>query len=349
MRAYGLSSRTLTVLAAAVLGACTSTAMQGTSIVPSARNQHERSALQPKFLHEFQLPSGAYPGSIVKGADGAMWFGTYPYYTNHPPTHLGIGRITTRGSQKYFLFGKGVYNIAEGADGKVWFTNPYSKPYSYGSITTHGTVQQYDMPGSIGYSPESMVSDPHKHLWFTVPYGFFDIVEISTDGKIVASFKVQNGTANKVGYGATGRIWFDAIANPSQVGLITLRGGQHEGAIGGPNFIPGPMALGPDGRMWLCLGTDIAAVTRSLKVSLYSLPSNGNAADVTAGPDGNMWVTDSGNSAIVRVTTSGAITEYKTPTPSMIPDAIAVGPDRNIWFTEIQQQTDASKIGVLRP
>src|SRR6516164_5776578 len=124
MRAYGLSSRTLTVLAAAVLGACTSTAMQGTSIVPSARNQHERSALQPKFLHEFQLPSGAYPGSIVKG----------------------------------------VYNIAEGADGKVWFTNPYSKPYSYGSITTHGTVQQYDMPGSIGYSPESMVSDPHKHL-----------------------------------------------------------------------------------------------------------------------------------------------------------------------------------------
>ena len=67
------------------------------------------------------------------------------------------------------------------------------------------------------------------------------------------------------------------------------------------------------------------------------------------GPDGNLWATYSEYGRIVRVTTDGTMTEYPTPTPSMIPDAIAVGSDGNIWFTEIQQQTDVSKIGVLRP
>jgi hypothetical protein len=43
------------------------------------------------------------------------------------------------------------------------------------------------------------------------------------------------------------------------------------------------------------------------------------------------------------------MTEYSTPTPHMFTNAITVGPDSNIWFTEIQAQTDISKIGVLQP
>src|SRR5690348_3781737 len=69
---------------------------------PWARVRHT-----PRFLHEFLLPKGAYPGSITTGSDGALWFGDYPYFSSHPPTHLGIGRITTDGQQQYFLFGDG--------------------------------------------------------------------------------------------------------------------------------------------------------------------------------------------------------------------------------------------------
>lgn len=306
-----------------------------------------RSLHQPRFLHEFTLPLGAYPSSIVKGSDGAMWFGTYPYFTYHQATHLGIGRITVRGKQHYFEFGDGVYDVAEGADGYVWFTNAYANPYSVGYITTRGKVQQYSAVG--GGTPESIAADASRHLWYTSFGGNPDIIEVKTDGSIVATFKAQSGDADKVAYGATGLMWYNGVGNPSFVGRITGNGSQRESPIGGPNYIPGPMALGPDGRMWICDGDMLAAVDRSFKVTLYSLPSFGGFAGVTAGPDGNLWATDFINSAIVRVTTSGVMTEFSTPTPNMIPTAIGVGPNGNIWFTEIQHTTDISKIGVLKP
>jgi len=37
---------------------------------------------------------------------------------------------------------------------------------------------------------------------------------------------------------------------------------------------------------------------------------------------------------IGRVTTSGAIKEYRLPTPDSRPFGITLGPDRNIWFAE---------------
>lgn len=300
----------------------------------------------PRFLHEFLLPKGTYPSSIVAGSDGAVWFGTYPYYTNHPPTHLGIGRIALNGKQRYFLFENGVYDVALGGDGRIWFTNAYQAPYSVGAVTTQGAFTQYTVP-SDG-TPESISADPSQHLWYTAFGGTPDIVEIDSSGSTIATYDVKSGNADKLAYGTNGVVWFVAIANPSVVGRIA-NGKAHSAPIGGPNYIPGPMALGPDGRMWICDGSMLAAVTHLLVVTRYPLPSKGNCAGVTAGPDGNLWATDFLNSAIVRVETNGTMTEYPTPTKQMIPFAIAPGPDGNIWFTEIQQQTDVSKIGVLQP
>jgi virginiamycin B lyase len=260
---------------------------------------------------------------------------------------LGVGRITVHGKQHYFEFGNGVYDVTEGADGNVWFTNAYANPYSIGCITTHGKVEQYSVPG--GGTPESIAADASRHLWYTSFGGNPDIIEVHTNGHKLRSFKAQSGDADKVAYDATGLMWYNGVANPTFVGRITRQGTQPESKIGGPNYIPGPMALGPDRRMWICDGDMLAAVDRTFKVTLCTLPSFGGFAGVTAGPDGNLWATDFINSAIVNVTTSGAMTEFSTPTPNMIPAAIAVGPDGNIWFTEIQHQTDVSKIGVLKP
>jgi virginiamycin B lyase len=350
MRSFSVT-KTMFGAAAAVLAVACSANNANPPVSPQLSSSNGitvRPAHQPRFLHEYTLPLGAYPSSIVQGSDGAMWFGDYPYFTYHQATHLGIGRITLTGKQRYFQFGNGVYDVALGADGNVWFTNPYtSGQYTVGSITPKGKVTQYRVPG-IG-SPESIAADASRHLWYTAFGGNPDIVEIDTGGKTISTFKALSGYADKVAYGPTGRIWYNGVANPVFVGLVTRRGAQHESPIGGPNYIPGPMVLGPDGRMWSCDGDMLAAIDRSFKVTLYSLPSGGGFADVTAGPDGNLWATDFNHSAIVRVTTSGGMTEYLTPTPNMIPAAIAVGPNGNIWFTEIQRQTDVSKIGVLKP
>lgn len=334
---------------ATLLGGCSGSGVQGTTAIPLVNRgaPAAKPAHGPHFLHEYPLPIGTYPSSIIAGTDGDMWFGTFPAYGYAPPTHLGLWRITTTGRKHYFPFENGVYDVAAGADGRVWFTNPYQYTYNIGAITHEGKITTYSQ-GSDG-SPESIAPDKSGHLWYTSFGGSNDIVEVDTNGTTVATYKAKDGFADKVAYGVNGAMWFNAVGNPSVVGRITRERGQRESPIGGPNYIPGQMALGPDGRMWICDGDALAAVDRRFNVTLYALPSGGTFSGVTAGPDGNMWGAESQYGHVVRVTTSGKMTEYPPPTPNMLPNAIAAGPDRNIWFAEFDRQTAATKIGVLRP
>ena len=55
------------------------------------------------------------------------------------------------------------------------------------------------------------------------------------------------------------------------------------------------------------------------------------ARAITAGPDGNLWLTDLSRLSIIRMTPSGEVTEFlKMPTLG-----ITVGADGNLWFTSI--------------
>lgn len=335
---------------AAMLASCSGSSVQGTPAIPVTADatQAGKHARGPHFLHEYKLPTGTYPSSITAGPDGAMWFGTYPLIGYAPPTHLGVWRISTKGRKHYFAFENGVYDVAAGADGRVWFTNPYQYgSFDVGAITHDGVITTY--PQASDGSPESIAPDASGHLWYTSFGGSLDIVEIDTSGNTVATFKAKDGFADKVAYGPNGAIWFNAIGTPVVVGRITRKGRQIDAPIGGPNYIPGQMALGPDGRMWVCSGDSLAAVDRKLHVTLYTLTSGGTFAGVTAGPDGNMWAAESQYGHIVRVTTSGTITEYSTPTYNMLPTAIAAGPDGNLWFAEFQRGTAVTKIGVFAP
>jgi len=65
---------------------------------------------------------------------------------------------------------------------------------------------------------------------------------------------------------------------------------------------------------------------------------------IAAGPDGNLWFTESNANRIVRITPTGTISEFALP-PVSIAAGIAAGPDGNVWFTEFY----ADKIGRLTP
>lgn len=69
----------------------------------------------------------------------------------------------------------------------------------------------------------------------------------------------------------------------------------------------------------------------------YAVPEEQSApTDITTGPDGAMWFTESGtyqtSAQIGRITTDGHITEY-APHIRYYHD-IASGPDGALWFTE---------------
>ena len=66
-------------------------------------------------------------------------------------------------------------------------------------------------------------------------------------------------------------------------------------------------------------------------------------ADIAAGPDGNLWFTDSGTNSIGRITTSGVVTEFPIPTPNSHPYNIAPGPcGGDMWFTENNTNQDGT-------
>jgi len=68
---------------------------------------------------------------------------------------------------------------------------------------------------------------------------------------------------------------------------------------------------------------------------------NSDPVGITAGPDGNLWFTDSGASTIGKVSTSGTgLQEFKTKTGGATPVAITPGSDGNLWFTELSSSVN---------
>jgi streptogramin lyase len=78
-------------------------------------------------------------------------------------------------------------------------------------------------------------------------------------------------------------------------------------------------------------------------ISEFAVPTAASQpANITRGPDGNLWFTEFTGSRIGRISTLGAITEFPLPAASQ-PFGIAAGPDGNLWFTE----TGPSMIGAM--
>src|SRR5437667_299854 len=69
-------------------------------------------------------------------------------------------------------------------------------------------------------------------------------------------------------------------------------------------------------------------------LKLFPTPTaSSRPTGIAAGPDGNLWFTETGANAIGRITPAGVITEFPIPTANSSPWAITAGPDGNLWFT----------------
>jgi len=84
------------------------------------------------------------------------------------------------------------------------------------------------------------------------------------------------------------------------------------------------------------------AAARKITVtfSSFPLPSSSDAHAITSGPDGALWFTEESGNQIGRITTSGAITEYRvgSSTTYLSLYDITAGPDGALWFTELAQR-----------
>jgi streptogramin lyase len=239
------------------------------------------------------------------------------------------------------------------------------------TVNAAARVTEFRLPSLPSY-PSAVAAGPNGNMWFAANYvhgalrfGEGELVreidQISADGNIspVASH-LGTSAAFAVTPGPGRNFWFvdeDGIGEIGASGAVT----EFPLETRFPTTHTNPRAIteGPDGNLWFTgehsLGNEggppqsvevVGRMTPTGQVSEFPLTGKElGLAAITAGPDGNVWFTESGANKIGRVTPSGQMTEFAIPTESARPSGVAAGPDGNIWFTEEQ----AGAIGRVTP
>jgi virginiamycin B lyase len=171
---------------------------------------------------------------------------------------------------------------------------------------------------------QAMAAGVDGNLWLAV-YGRNEIVRMTTSGRIVARYHIQDGsrtcdticTLGGITAGPDGNTWFTVeegmISHIAGTGKITLL------PLVGKHLLNFPFAItvGPDERLWFSalMASRVGAVTTGGRTQEYIVP--GTVADVfpgiAEGGDHSMWLTQTCSSDIRRVTSAGQFTSYHIP------------------------------------
>jgi streptogramin lyase len=220
-------------------------------------------------ISEFNIPTAnaGYPAAIAitAGPDGNLWFSGGRQIGNMNPRTHAISE---------FSVSTGLINaIAAGPDGNVWFPE-YDKIAEINPRT--GAISEFAVPTANSYA-WGITSGPDGNLWFTEYYGN-KIGEINPSTHVISEFSIPpidggGGTFHSklpqgITTGPDGNPWFTESAVASSV----------------PPFLPAqPGNLG-----------QINPTTHT--ITELPIPSLGSAPSaMTAGPEGNVWFTESQN------------------------------------------------------
>jgi streptogramin lyase len=267
------------------------------------------------------------------GAAAQRWVGSRdsPLLAD-PPTHA-IALPQPR---------SGPTTIAVMPDGRVWFTE--SSGDRIGRMNPDGTgLTEFQLPHP-GSSPRIIARGADGNLWFSEHLGN-RMGRITPQGQL-AEFDIPTPASQPraIALGRDGNIWFGMFA-AGKIGRITPQGVIHEFSPPTPDSGPRALAAGPDGNIWFSeyRVSKIGRITPRGQVTEFPLPrANAGPGDITAGPDGALWFVELSGGAdglvtdgnrVGRITVAGQVTEYPMPARAASAINIAVGPDRNIWYT----------------
>lgn len=307
-----------------------------------------------------QIPLSAFsagtfmPIAMTSGPDGNLWFTALQLSSDQSqPDKALVGCLTPRGTiclnaqrkPKEFPIADNEFplGITSGSDGNIWFTesgdfnNAGNSIGQIGRITPQGQLSEF--PILITNSDPIMITNGlDGNLWFTDD-GTGKIGRITPGRNPQASlveFSVPSPSGSRgsllgITSGPDGNLWF------TQTVFSGVNGTTTSGQIG---------------RI-----TPSADPAKSIR--LFNVPTAGSIpAMITSGPDDNLWFTESIDKgidngadrligAIGRVTPQGQIHEFPIPNSDFHtqggggflygiqsgPEAIATGPDGNLWFT----------------
>ncbi len=303
----------------------------------------------PTF-YSYSIPTSAsYPQFITAGKDGNMWF------TEESGNR--IGKITPSGTITEYTIptvDAEPEGITQGSDGRLWFAEYYAS--KIGAVTTGGAFTEYSTPNAPNDTPLLVVDRGDGTLWYTSPSSnrVGSIVEATGGSGAEKTPPTANAYPYGLAVGSDGNMYFGE-ANANQIGyLTTIYGAITE--FGFPNATTSPkqMVRGPDGQIWIAeegndtnnsgkIGVLSTSGTPYVSVEYETVSPDSRPEAITVGADGALWFTEYGLDAIGRVTTSGMMSEYKSPVTGLELAGIAAAPNGALWFCE----PEINRIGEL--
>lgn len=207
-----------------------------------------------------------------------------------------------------------------------------ANPARAASITENPLPQPFSRPTSITAGPDG-------NLWF-MEEGLDKIARLTTGGALT-EFPVPSAGSPypSITVGPDGNLWFTEQGT-SKIGRVTPLGVVTEFSTGvgsQPNFI----TTGPNSSLYYTsLDGSVRKITTSGSVTtLQGYYYAGGLRGIVARPDGTLWVANQNTNTIDKLSdidnlTAITVTSYGIPSATSSPQAITVGPDGNIWFTE---------------
>jgi virginiamycin B lyase len=216
------------------------------------------------------------------------------------PSHAGSAgdRFAPKGIAEFRIAGDTApFAIAAGNDGAMWFTEEGAS--AIGRIDGRGRVRQFRLP-TRNAQPEGIVATKMGDLYFAEHAGpryATHVARITLGGRITE--------------------WNDS------------------------NYMPAGVAPGTDGSVWFTQNCGGLAHLLHGKVEQYPLPGiSGETTAIVRAPDRSLWFAEDGTARIGRIDTRGRLTIFDgllyDQKYNDLPNAVAVGPDGNLWWTAFE-------------
>ena len=262
------------------------------------------------------ITAGAGPVGITVGPDGNLWF-TEAFHVSNIGVIGKIGQITPGGVVTEFEGGitagpfdlAGLYGIAAGPDGNLWFTEASTD--KIGRITPAGVVTEFNV--TAGSAPQDITAGADGNLWFTERFAD-QIGRVTTTGVVTEFSVTANSGPFDITAGPGGNLYFTE-QDGAQIAQITPLGVLTEFPPPA-NDVVGPqqgLTTGPDGNIWYADSADRIGQMTPLGDYTFEFtgippPTNGSPFAeplyITTGPDGNLWFTEIGANRIGRLNIS---------------------------------------------
>jgi virginiamycin B lyase len=272
----------------------------------------------------------SHPGTMVNGADGNVWF----------INAGGIAQIDASGNVTTYYAGldpgTAPYDLSNGPDNDVWFTDNGMTTKAVGYITTSGVINEFTDPFSG--NPLQIVEGSDGNLWFYNATGANNaIVKMTPSGNFTRyALPASGAIADNMVLGPDGDIWF-SDQGTTAIGKIAPDGTITEYPVPMPAF-PTDITAGPDGNLWFSDGDKIGRITTAGVIQQFTtgMQMGADADAITPGPDGNVWFTDqyADQRAIGRITPTGQITEFTAGINPGLPLDITAGADGNLYVPQ---------------